>query len=83
MPPAPGYRGAPGTDTGTATVDDVLRHADGEAASFPTRAVVILSLAMTVNYYAMVSLFPYVGMMVKGLLSLPSTNEEGEHNKQS
>eukprot|EP00903_Cladosiphon_okamuranus_P017340 g15976.t1 len=40
-------------------------------------AVVILALAMTINSCTMVSLFPYVGMMVKELLSLQSTNEIG------
>ena len=45
---------------------------------FPTCAVVILALAMTIQDYALVSLFPYVGTMVKGLLSLETTNEAGE-----
>eukprot|EP00903_Cladosiphon_okamuranus_P022385 g20588.t2 len=45
--------------------------------SSATHAVIVLALANTVNAYAMVSLFPYVGMMVKELLGLQSTNEVG------
>eukprot|EP00752_Nemacystus_decipiens_P004106 g3756.t1 len=70
MPTAQGYTAAPGADAGTTP-------AGGEGACFPTRAVAILTLGITVNSYAMVSLFPYVGMMVKELLSLKSTNEAG------
>ena len=49
-----------------------------ENDKFPVRAVIILSLCMTLNSYTMVSLFPYVGIMVKGLLRLETTNELGE-----
>lgn len=77
MPPAPGHTAAPGTDD-TETAAASLLHADGVLVSFPTRAVVILSMANTINSYTMVSLFPYVGMMVKDLLDLQSINEVGE-----
>lgn len=45
---------------------------------FPHRPVIILALCMTVNAYAVVNLFPYVGIMVKDLVGLESTNEAGE-----
>lgn len=79
MTPASGYRPIPATGTGSATA--AFHHADGEMTSSATRAVVVLALANTVNAYAMVSLFPYVGMMVKDLLSLQSTNEVGERGR--
>ena len=81
MPTAQGYTAVPDADEETPTTDDALRHAGGEETCFPTRAVVILTLGMTVNSYAMVSLFPYAGMMVKELLSLQSTNEIGEQRE--
>ncbi|CAM9990827.1 unnamed protein product, partial [Ectocarpus fasciculatus] len=49
--------------------------------TFPTRLVVILALAMTVHSYTLVSLFPYVGMMVSDLLSLGTLNEAGEDRR--
>lgn len=49
------------------------------ARGFPTRTVVILSLCATLNSYTLVNLFPYVGLMVKELLALETTNELGEH----
>ena len=45
---------------------------------FPVLSVTILSLCMTLNGYVVVSLFPYVGLMVKELLGLETTNESGE-----
>lgn len=45
---------------------------------FPLRSVVILCLCMTLNSYTLVSLFPYVGLMAKGLLGLEKINEVGE-----
>ena len=48
------------------------------SANFPARVVVILSLCMTVNTYSVVSLLAYVGVMVKELLQLETTNESGE-----
>lgn len=80
MSRTPGYRSAPETNTGMAAPTS-LHHANSESASFPTRAVVILSLVMTINSATLVSLFPYVGMMVKELLSLESTNEVGEQRQ--
>ena len=57
-------------------------HVEAEPAKkFPTLAVVILSLGMIIHSYTLVSLFPYVGMMVKDLLSLETTNEAGECNR--
>ena len=44
----------------------------------PVRSVVILCLCMTLNSYTLVNLFPYVGLMVKGLLGLETINEVGE-----
>ena len=59
-------------------------HVDDEPAKkFPTLAVAILCLGMTVTSYTLVSLFPYVGMMVKELLSLETTNEAGECNRSN
>lgn len=46
--------------------------------NFPARTVWILSLCMTLNTYTLVNLFPYVGVMVKDLLELKTTNEIGE-----
>ena len=45
---------------------------------FPTRAVAILSVCLTLNSYTLVSLFPYVGLMVQDLLGLETTNDSGE-----
>lgn len=45
---------------------------------FPTQTVVILGLCNVLNGYTLTNLFPYVGMMVKGLLGLDTTNELGE-----
>lgn len=55
----------------------VAREAD-LGTDFPTRTVWILSLCMTLNLYSLVSLFPYVGVMVEDLLELETTNEIGE-----
>ena len=49
-----------------------------DVRKFPTLTVVILSLCMTLNIYTLVNLFPYVGVMVKKLLALETTNELGE-----
>ena len=45
---------------------------------FPVRSVLILCLCKTLNSYILASLFPYVGLMVKGLLGLENINEVGE-----
>lgn len=45
---------------------------------FPSGAVVILALCTTLQCYTLVSLFPYVGLMVEQLLRLETTNEAGE-----
>ena len=44
---------------------------------FPYMVISILSLCQCVNGYTRMSLFPYVGFMVKHLLTL-STDEVGE-----
>ena len=49
-----------------------------DVRKFPTLTVVILSLCMTLNVYTLVNPFPYVGVMVKKLLALETTNELGE-----
>ena len=49
-----------------------------DARRFPTLIVTILSLCMTLNIYTLVNLFPYVGVMVKKLLALDTTNDVGE-----
>lgn len=49
-----------------------------KAAPFPLGPVAILAICMSLNGYALSNLFPYVGMMVKGLLGLETTNEVGE-----
>lgn len=49
-----------------------------DSGTFPARVVIILSLCMTVNTYSVVSLLAYVGVMVKDLLDLETTNESGE-----
>lgn len=49
-----------------------------ETGPFPFGAVLILAICMTLNAYTLVNLFPYVGLMVKGLLRLSTTNEIGE-----
>lgn len=75
------------TDPATRPQHEVLRLAHlkmfvaGEAdlgSTFPARTVIILSLCMTLNTYTLVNLFPYVGIMVKDLLELETTNELGE-----
>ena len=48
------------------------------AHKFPALNVSILSLGMALNVYTLVSLFPYVGLMVKELLGLKTSNESGE-----
>lgn len=48
------------------------------ARKFPAGIVMILSLGMTLNMYTIVNLFPYVGIMIKELLKLETTNELGE-----
>lgn len=45
---------------------------------FPLGVVLLLALCMTLTMYSMVSLFPYVGMMVKELLRMEPTNGVGE-----
>lgn len=45
---------------------------------FPGGIVMILSLCMTLNIYTLVNLLPYVGVMIKELLELETTNELGE-----
>ena len=47
-------------------------------SKFPARIVIILTLCMTLNIYTLVNLFPYVGVMIKDLLELETTNELGE-----
>ncbi|CAM9819743.1 unnamed protein product [Hapterophycus canaliculatus] len=49
----------------------------GPGRAFPTCSVTILALCMAVHSLTFVSLFPYVGIMVKSLLELKSTNEAG------
>lgn len=51
--------------------------AGAEPTNFPKRIVLVLALAMTMNQITQASLFPYVGMMVKDLLGLETTNEAG------
>lgn len=68
----------------TPAADDGVRNdrrLDAEPRGFPIGVVTILCLAMTMNSYTLVSLFPYVGVMVKELLSLETTNEAGECGK--
>ncbi|CAN0329539.1 unnamed protein product [Pylaiella littoralis] len=50
---------------------------EAEPGKFPFQLVALLCLGMTVNSYTLVSLFPYVGMMVKDLLNLETINEAG------
>lgn len=59
------------------SADLVLLACKPGPGDFPTLAVVILVLCMTINGYALSNLFPYVGMMVKDLLGLETTNEAG------
>ena len=54
----------------------VAREPDLE--KFPAKVVIILSLCMTVNTYSVVSLLAYVGVMVKDLLDLTTTNKSGD-----
>lgn len=56
-------------------------YADGKKP-FPIGPVFILALCLTVNSYTLVNLFPYVGMMVKHLLGLATTNEAGEKSER-
>lgn len=53
-------------------------YATGDIHQFPYRIVVILALVLSINSYTLANLFPYVGMMVKHLLGLATTNESGE-----
>lgn len=48
------------------------------AGKLPAGALVVLALCMTLHSYTLVNLFPYVGLMVKHLLTLETTNEAGE-----
>lgn len=50
---------------------------------FPYGAVIILALTLTINAYTLTNLFPYVGVMVKHLLGLTTTNESGERDYES
>lgn len=43
--------------------------------------LLIISLSLAVNNYTLANLFPYVGVMVKHLMGLSSTNESGQENK--
>lgn len=52
-------------------------HAIG-TKKFPYCPVFVLALCLVVNAYTLVNLFPYVGMMVKDILGLSTTNESGE-----
>lgn len=49
-----------------------------EEGAFPVQTVTILVLCLTLNNYTLVSLFPYIGVMVMHLLGLETTNEAGE-----
>lgn len=51
---------------------------EGKRSAFPVQTVTILVLCMTLNNYSLVSLFPYIGVMVMDLLGLETTNEAGE-----
>ena len=57
---------------------DMLVAREPGVGDFPARTVTILSLCMTLNIYTLVSLFPYVGLMVQDILGLETTNESGE-----
>lgn len=46
--------------------------------AFPVLEITVLALVMGMHSFAFVSLFPYVGIMVTGLLHLETTNEAGE-----
>ena len=48
---------------------------------FPWRPVIILAMCMTVNSYTLANLYPYVGVMAKHLLELPTMKEAGELNE--
>ncbi|CAM9674846.1 unnamed protein product, partial [Ectocarpus sp. 6 AP-2014] len=48
-----------------------------DTSPFPLAHVLILAICMTLNMYALVNLFPYVGTLVKTLLKLETTNEVG------
>lgn len=56
-----------------------LRQCEREPEKYPAREVAIVCLAMTVNCYNLVSLLPYVGFMVQGILGLATTNEVGAY----
>lgn len=53
----------------------------GPAGGFPTRAVLILAVCMGVHSFTFVSLFPYVGIMVKECLKLDSIDEAGNKHQ--
>lgn len=55
----------------------IALHSEPGPRDFPALAVAILVICMTINTYGLCNLFPYVGMMVKGLLGLETTNEAG------
>ncbi len=50
---------------------------DERGRIFPLRSVIILAMVLTTQGYTLTNLFPYVGMMAKLLLGLPTTNESG------
>ena len=49
-----------------------------DESKFPWRPVIILEMCMTVNSYTLANLYPYVGVMAKHLLGLPTMNDAGE-----
>ena len=57
--------------------DRTARSHESGAADFPTQFVAILVICMALNCYTLANLFPYVGLMVKDLLQLQTTNEAG------
>lgn len=67
-------RDGPGTAHGSGHPSQRIA---GSGEGFPTRAVLILALCMGVHSFTFVSLFPYVGMMVKECLKLDSIDEAG------
>lgn len=71
-----GSTGADNITLGSKTLPAPFR--ESEPGPFPFGSVLILAICMTLNMYVFVNLFPYAGMMVKGLLGLHTTNEVGE-----
>lgn len=65
------------TDQGGKSADPIPLGSKAGHGDFPARAVVILTMCLTINAYALCNLFPYVGIMVKDLLGLQTTNEAG------